>query len=69
MTTQQQSNKPDFNIVRYYGEGPKAPHGRVGAIWENDKGNLTIVIENPFGSDRIVLTAFPNNDKDENTNH
>ena len=67
MTTQQ-SNKPDFNIVRYYGEGRNAPHGRVGAIWKNDKGNLSIVIENPFGSDRIVLTAFPSEDKDENAN-
>jgi len=69
MTTQQQSNKPVFNIVRYYGEGRNAPHGRVGAIWETDKGNLKIVIENPFGTEKIVLTAFPNEDKDENTNH
>ena len=63
MTTEN-SNKPDYNIVKYYGEGKSRTSGRVGAIWKSDKGHLNIILENPFGPEKIILSAFPIDDDD-----
>ena len=67
MNDQQQTNKPAYNIVKYYGEGRNRTSGRVGAAWISDKGHMTIVLENPFGSDKIVFNAFPNDDANTET--
>ncbi|MEO1610203.1 MAG: hypothetical protein AAFR90_12905 [Pseudomonadota bacterium] len=67
MTDQQQSNKPAYNIVKYYGEGRNRTSGRVGAAWISDKGHMTIVLENPLGPDKIILTAFPVDDANTET--
>jgi len=64
--TDKTTNKPDFNIVKFYGEGENQTSGRVGAIWVSDKGHLNIMIENPLGSEKIILTAFPTENSDQN---
>lgn len=53
------SNKPTHNVVRFYGDGRNAPKGNVGAMWENDKGGYTIVLN--FLDQQIVLQAFSRN--------
>ena len=53
------TKKPSHDIVRYYGEGRNAPKGNIGAMWENDKGGYTIVLN--FLDKQIVLQAFTRN--------
>ncbi len=53
------SNKPTHNVVRFYGEGRNSPKGNIGAMWENDKGGYTIVLN--FLDQQIVLQAFSRN--------
>lgn len=56
----QSTNKPTHRLVRYYGDGRNAPSATVGAVWANDNGRLTIVLNTPF--EQVRLTAFPADD-------
>lgn len=54
MSNETTSNKPNYRIIRYYGdEGPRA---EIGAIWKTDKG-LSITLNTLQG--QIKLMAFP----------
>lgn len=51
------SNRPTHNLVRFYGDGKGAPRATMGAVWQGEDGRMTIIINSL--TEQIRLTAFP----------